>query len=274
MAQVHSTAIVGDEVELSEDVVIGPHCILEGRVTLGPGTRLLHHVALHGPLVMGRRNVIYPNACLGYPPQDLKFDHDRDGAGLVIGDENYFREGFTAHRATKDEPTTIGSRNYFMVNTHVGHDARVGDGVTIANNTPLGGHAEVQDGAMLAGNSGVHQFGRVGRLAMVGAGAILIQDLPPFCIMHETRGVGSLNIVGLRRAGYGKHIGPLKRAFDLIFRSRLARPTAVERILAELGDDPLCVEMAGFLRDSKRGITGYGGTRGDLEQSVIIDAAG
>ena len=274
MPQVHATAIVGKQVELADDVMVGPHCVLEGRITVGPGTKLVHHVSLQGPLTIGRGNILYPNVCLGFAPQDRKFDRDHDGAGLVIGDENILREGFTAHRGTKDRPTTIGSRNYLMCNTHVGHDTHLGDGVTMANGALLGGHVEVQDAVNLGGMSGIHQFCRVGRLSMASACTFITQDLPPFCVVYATKTVGSLNVVGLRRAGLGRHLGPLKIAFDLIFRSRLTRATAVERILAEVGDDPLCVELAEFVRSSKRGITGYGGRRGDVAEPDAVDALG
>lgn len=270
MPQIHPSAIVEESVELADDVVVGPQCIVQGRVKVGAGTKLLHRVTLHGPLTIGRGNVIYPNACIGYAPQDLKFDHDHGGAGTVIGDGNTTREGVTIHRATKDRPTTLGDRNYLMVGSHMGHDTLVGNDVTMANDAMLGGHVEVGDRAILGGNSGVHQFCRIGRLSLIGGGQTVLQDLPPFCIAH-TKDVGSLNLVGLRRAGLGGHIKALKRAFDLIFRSRLAKPTAIERVLAELGDDPLCVEMADFLRHSKRGITGYSGTRGEAARVDTMD---
>jgi UDP-N-acetylglucosamine acyltransferase len=274
MPQIHSTAIVGDDVELADDVEIGPHCILEGPITLGPGTRLLQRVSLHGPLTLGRGNVLYPNVCLGFAPQHRKFDPRQAGAGLVIGDENIFREGATAHRATGERPTRIGHRNYLMANCHIGHDAVVGDRVMMANGALLGGHVEVGHDAILGGNSAVHQFCRVGRLGMLSGADAISQDLPPFCIAYATKLIGSLNIVGLRRAGLGHHLRPLKRAFDLLFRSRLSRSSAVERILDELAGDPLCVEMAQFVRASQRGITAYGGTRGPAAEPDTMDGQG
>jgi UDP-N-acetylglucosamine acyltransferase len=263
MIRIDPTATLDDDVQIEGDVTIGPYCVLEGRITIGSGTNLIHHVTLQGPLTIGRGNVMYPNVCIGFAPQDRTFDRDLDGAGASIGCENTFREAFTAHRATKDRPTTIGHHNYFMVNTHVGHDAVVGNRVTMANNAALGGHVAVKDAVTIGGNTGVHQFVRIGRLAMIGGVQLVAQDIPPFCVSHASRSVGALNLIGLRRAGLEAHVGALKRAFDLVFRSRLARPTAINRILDELGDDPLCVELAEFLRHSKRGISHYGGTRED-----------
>lgn len=264
MPQVHPTAILDGSIGLADDVFVGPHCMLQGKVVIGPGTRLLHHVYLQGPITVGRGNTLYPNVALGYAPQDRKFDPATEGAGTVVGDENIFREGATVHRATKDRPTTIGHRNYFMVNTHAAHDCFIGDGCTLANGTLLAGHVQVQDGCVFGGNCGVQQFCRVGRLSLLGAVEYVTQDLPPFCVVYSARRVGSLNIIGLRRAGLGGHVGPLKKAFDILYRSRLSRPSAIGRILAELGDDPLCVEFAEFVRSSKRGITAYGGNLDDV----------
>lgn len=271
MNQVHPSAIVGEDVKLAEGVKVGPWCVLEGRISLGEATELLHGVTLRGPLTVGRGNVFYPNACIGYAPQDRKFDPHIDGAGVVIGDENTFREGVTVHRATKENPTKVGHRNYLMVNAHVGHDTVVGDDVTMANGALLGGHVEVGDRAILGGNAAVHQFCRVGRFAMLSGAECVTQDLPSFCVAHKSKEVGSLNIIGLRRSGLGGHLKYLKRAFDLLYRSRLAMPTAVGRILAELGDDVLCVELAEFVRGSKRGLTPYGGRRGDVTESPAVE---
>lgn len=250
---------------------IGPRCIVQGNVRLGAGTKLLHGVTLHGPLVIGKRNKIYPNVCIGYAPQDRKFDPMMEGSGVVIGDENIIREGATIHRATKERPTTVGSRDYLMVNCHVGHDCVVGDDVTMANGSMLAGHVTVGDATIFGGNAAVHQFCRVGRLSMLSGVTAVSQDVPPFCVVYAMKQVGSLNVIGLRRAGLGKHLRALKRAFDLLFRSQLPRPAAVEKIAGELGDDPLCVEFGEFVRGSKRGICGYGG-RGEAEETDTMDA--
>jgi UDP-N-acetylglucosamine acyltransferase len=144
-----------------------------------------------------------------------------------------------------------------MSNSHVAHDVRMGDDNTIANGALLGGHVELADQAFLGGNSGVHQFCRVGRLAMLSGGAGLTQDLPPFCTSYDTRQIGSLNIVGLRRAGCRASIPNLRRAFSLFFRAGLSNQSAVARIEEDLGHDPLCLEFAQFIKTSKRGITHY-----------------
>lgn len=260
------TATVDRRATLADDVEIGPGCHVEGCVTIGAGTRLAARVVLKGPLVLGRNNILYPNVCLGLEPQDRKFDPSKDGSGVVIGDDNIFREGVTIHRATGERPTTVGHRNYLMVNSHLGHDTLVGDDCTLANGAMVGGHGQIGDRVTLGGTAGIHQFCRVGRLGMVSGVIAITQDLPPFCVAYSMRSVSSLNIVGLRRAGYRKHIAPLKKAFDIFFRRQLGNRSALKRIEAELGDDPLCMEFARFIAESKRGICRYRNSDGDAAE--------
>ena len=245
------------QAQLADDVEVGPCCIIQGKVTVGKGTRLHSQVNLQGPLTLGEHNTIYPGVCIGFAPQHRAFDHDEDGAGTVIGDRNVFREMVTIHRAYLDKPTTIGSDNYFMAQSHVGHDCVVGSHCTLANGGILGGHAIFNDHAILGGHACVHQFCRVGRMAMVGGTGGVTQDLPPYCVAYDLRVVGALNLVGLRRAGLREHVQPLKRAFDLLYRSGHSNPEAIKHIEAELGDNPLCMEFADFVRTSTRGITSY-----------------
>lgn len=257
MADVHPTAIVDSRAELADDVSVGPGCIIEGTVRIGRGTRLLHRVSLQGPMTLGEANVLYPNVCLGFAPQDLKFDPDRAGAGLVIGSRNTFREGVTIHRATGEQPTRVGDDNVFMVNAHAGHDVQVGNACMIVNGALLAGHCEVGDRAIVSGNAAVHQFCRVGRLAMLGGTFCVTQDLPPFCTSNGSRSVGGINRVGLRRAGLGDHATAVKQAFDLIYRRRHLPGVAADLIESELGEDPLCMELVEFLRTTRRGITPF-----------------
>lgn len=221
------------------------------------GTRLIGNVWLVGPLSIGKNNVIYPNTCIGFEPQHLKYVPGT-GAGVIIGDGNTLREGVTIHRAYHDEhPTTLGSNNFLMCNSHLGHDAVVGDNCTLANGVLLAGHVTVFDNVTLGGNSGAHQFCRIGRLAMISGVIAVTQDVPPFCIAYNTRVVSSLNVVGLRRAGYRENIPNLKRAFAILYQGRHTIPNAARRIEEELSNDPLCREFAEFLKQSSRGITWY-----------------
>lgn len=254
MPTIHPTASVDRHAELADSVEIGPYCNLAGKVTVGDGTRMIANVTIQGPTTIGARNLIYPYCCLGYAPQDRSFDPRKEGAGLVIGDDNVFREFVTVNRAKTEHATTIGNRNYWMANAHAGHDCIVGDDCTFANGVLLAGHVTVDDRAFFGGNSGIHQFCRVGRLGMLAGTESGTQDVPPFCIMIARNRIGTLNLVGLRRAGYRDHVKPLQEAFDILFTRGHTNQTAVKLIEAELSHDPLCMELAQFVRTSKRGI--------------------
>ena len=257
MAKIHPTSIIDPRAQLAADVELGPSCVIEGAVTIGSGTRLIGHVYLVGPLTIGEHNIFYPHACIGFEPQHRQFDPASPSGGVAIGNRNVFREGCTIHRATGSQPTTVGDDNYLMCNSHVGHDAVVANQCTLANGALLAGHVVVEDKVMLGGNAALHQFCRLGRLCMLSGVIAIVQDIPPFCTAYEIRQVESLNIVGLRRAGYRDHIPALQEAFRILYLSRHTRTRAVELIEQQLGHDPLCAELARFVRGSKRGITGY-----------------
>ncbi|MEM6552083.1 MAG: acyl-ACP--UDP-N-acetylglucosamine O-acyltransferase [Planctomycetota bacterium] len=258
MPTIHPTSHVDPDAELHDSVEIGPFCVIGAGVRLAEGNKLLGSNYVVGPLTMGPGNTVYPHACLGYAPQDRKTDPDEPGFGTVIGTENMIREGVTIHRGVLKRPTTVGDRNYLMVNSHLGHDVMLGSDTMLANGVLLGGHVTIGDRAVLGGNAAVHQFMRVGRLAMVSGVAAVTKDLPPFCTMFRSKSVGGLNLVGLRRAGLREHIEPLQRAFDLYYRRGLPRPAALERMRAEVGDDPIAAEFMDFVASSEQGVTPYG----------------
>jgi UDP-N-acetylglucosamine acyltransferase len=255
VADIHPTALIDPEVEIAADAYVGPYCVLRGRVKIGPGCKLYGNAYVHGPLTMGHGNRVYPFSCLGFAPQDLKFDPTHLGSGVTIGESNVFREGFSIHRAANEHPTRVGNHNYCMANSHVGHDAVIGDHCILAHGSMIGGHAQLADGVNIGGNGGMHQFCRTGRLAMIAGQTAATQDVPPFCVMHHNRGINSLNLIALRRAGYRVHIDPLRRAFDIFFRGRHLNPVALDLIVAELGHYPLCMEFVEFIRHTRRGIT-------------------
>jgi len=255
--RIHPTSEIDSQADLAEDVSIGPGCVIRGCVRSGAGTRVIGHAYLQGPLTIGRENTIYPFTTLGFAPQDRKYNPLEQGAGVLIGDGNVFRESVTIHRATGQRPTTIGDGNYFMVNSHAGHDVVMGDDNMLANGALLAGHVEVADRVIFGGNCAVHQFCRVGRLVMMSGQQGVTRDLPPFSICYEDRRVGGLNLVGLRRAGYRDHIPALKEAFTILYRNGHANLSAVDLIERELGNDTLCMELVAFVRTTSRGITGY-----------------
>jgi len=263
MARIHPTAVVLGEVTLAADVEVGPGCVIEGcpgPVTIGAGTRLLHRATVQGPCAIGERNTVYPGAALGFPPQDLGFNPAEPGPGLVIGHDNVFREGVTIHRGKTQAPTRVGSHNYFMVNSHAGHDCVIGDRNIFANGVLLAGHVEVADRVIMGGNATVHQFCRVGRGAMVGGLTGFSLDLPPFFMTTGINIAGSMNIIGMRRSGMSRaDIDTVKWVYRVLQRSRLPKEGKLEELRTRAGD-PVVDEYIAFVASSKRGIVPGEGT--------------
>ncbi len=229
MPKIHPTAIVHPEAELAGGVEIGPYAVVGARVVIGEGTRLLSHVVVHGPTVIGRGNVVYPFAVLGTEAQHKRRGESPTTSHLSIGDENEIREHVTIHKSSKSEGTRVGSFNLLMAGSHVAHDVRVGDNVTLANAVQLAGHAVVRDHATFGGLAGVAQFVEVGESAFVAAGAMCEANVPPFVIVQGDRArVRALNKVGLRRRGVPEEsITALECAFRAIFSGKRARADAL-----------------------------------------------
>src|SRR5207244_2239426 len=195
-AQVHPTAILSPEAEVAEGVQIGPYTIVEGAVQIGPGCIIRPHACLSGPLTMGRENQIFSGAVLGERPQHLKYQGEP--TRLEIGDRNIFREGVTVHRGTTYSwITRIGNDNYFMANSHVAHDCEVGNRCIFANGAVIGGHCSIGDSVILSGNCAVHQFVRVGRLALLSGCSVSTKDISPFMVQQGFDNVVNINVVGL-----------------------------------------------------------------------------
>lgn len=261
MATVHPTAIIQGDVQLGDDVSIGPHCVLDGAtgpISIGAGTRLLGNVYLTGPLSLGERNTVYPFACVGFSPQDLKWDPAKPGAGVVVGDGNTFREHVTIHRATSDDaPTTVGNDNYFMASSHAGHDCRIASNCIFANGTLLAGFVRVDDRVIIGGNTTVHQFCRVGRGAMLSGSAGLGQDLPPFFMLTGFKVAGSINLVGLRRSSASPEvIDDVRWVYKTLYRRGLSTKSVVAELQARYERDgrPIIAEYIEFITTSRRGI--------------------
>lgn len=257
MPQVHPTAVIEGPVELAQGVEVGPLAVLRARpespIRVGESTKLLGRCWLEGPLDLGPRNVVYPEAALGMAPQDRKWNLDEPGAGLRVGEGNIFREGVTIHRATsRERPTIIGDHNYFMAHSHAGHDALIGNHCTFANSTLFGGHVQIGDNVVTGGNTAVHQFCRIGRLCMLTGGASLSADLPPFFMLTATNVAGTLNLVGMRRAGWSREeIDDVRWAQRALYASGRPIRDAGE-ILAERAGRPRVREIIDFIVSAKR----------------------
>jgi UDP-N-acetylglucosamine acyltransferase len=267
---IHPLAVVEPSARLGEDVRVGPFAVIGAGVEIGDGTEVGAGAQVYGPARIGRENRIYPQAAIGFDPQDLKFQGEE--VRLEIGDRNQFREFCTIHRGTAKGGgvTRIGNDNLFMVYAHVAHDCQVGNRVIFANNATLAGHVEVHDDANISAFSAVHQFCRVGRHAYVGGYSVVTMDALPFV---KTVGLKpacyGLNSVGLRRKGVDPEtIGRLERAYRILVRSRLNTAQALERLRAELAGDPEVDYLIAFVESSKRGVyrsLPRGGARGGGE---------
>lgn len=253
-ARVHPSVVIGPDVELAEDVEIGPFCLLDGRIRIGAGTRLIGHVTILGDTELGEGNVLHANTVIGDEPQDISYTGAR--RFVRIGSRNVFREGVTVQRGCeRGEVTIIGDDNFLMQNAHVAHDCRVGNSTIIAGGALLAGWVELGNRAQVSGNCVVHQFVRIGRLAMMRGLSRTSRDIPPFCIADLTHTLRGINVIGLRRDGFTTAaIRDLRHAFAVLFGERRNLTLAIERLIAAGNPSPEVAEMLQFIRASKRGV--------------------
>ena len=268
MAVIHPTAIVDSKAELAPSVIVGPYSIVEAGVKIGANCRIGPHCHLLGNTVLGKENIVHAGCVLGDEPQDLSYR----GAptSLVIGDGNRFREHVTIHRGTKEGTATeIGNHNYFMAHSHVAHNCRIHNHVIAVNSVLLGGYVEIEDRAFLGGGAVVHQFCRVGTLAILRGLSRISKDVPPFCMAVENNELVGLNVVGLRRAGFSlSQRTKLKEAYTILFRSNLNTSQALEQI--ESTSITLEVQhLIQFIRNSKRGISTSRHSKKEMETEGI-----
>lgn len=255
MPKIHPTAVVAPEARLAEGVEIGPHCVIGPQVSLGEGTRLINSVTVEGRTSIGRGCTLYTGVCVGFPPQ-VK-GRTFETPAVRIGDDNVLREHATVHGASKPEGiTTLGDRNYLMVNTHVAHDCVLGNDIVMANAVVLGGHVIVEDGAVLGGVAGVHQFVRVGRLVMLGAYTKLVTDAAPYSIVDgNPAAFYGANVVGLRRAGFKpEEVRAVRRALIALLGAGRNLSLAQQEVRAELGQYEAVRNILEFVSTSKRGV--------------------
>ena len=250
---IHPTAIIHPGAKLDPTVQVGPYAIIDEGVELGPHCILGPQVYLTGRTTAGAHNRFYAGCVIGEAPQDLKYAGEP--TGLRIGDRNVFREHVTVHRSNKvAEETVIGSGNFLMAHCHVAHNCRLGDAVILANGVLLGGHVTIGDRAFISGNCIVHQFVRIGTLALMQGGAAISQDLPPYTVAAHGNGICGLNSVGLRRAGLtAAERLELKQLYRLLFREGLNLRAALASAQTKFTSAPAKV-MMDFVATSKRGV--------------------
>ena len=250
---IHATAIVHPHARIHPSVEVGPYSIVGPDAELGEGCVLGPWVQIAGHTRIGKHNHFHASAVIGDAPQDLKY-HGQP-TRLIIGDHNVFREHVTLHRSNKlEEDTTIGSHCFFMAHSHLGHNSHIGNHVIVANGALIAGHVQIDDRAFISGNCLIHQFTRVGRLALMQGGAAISKDLPPFTIARGANRVSGLNVIGMRRAGLSpaerlelRSLHRLMFSGSRRWKDRLAEAEALVKT------EPGRV-FADFLRSTARGI--------------------
>jgi len=253
---IHPTAIIHPKSKLDSTVRVGPYAVIDEGVELSAECVVGPHVYLTGLTAVGARNRFHAGCVIGDAPQDLKYKGEP--TGLRIGENNLFREHVTVHRSNQTaEDTVIGSRNFFMAHSHVAHNCQLGDNIVLANGALLAGHVTLHDRAFISGNCLIHQFCRVGTLAIMRGGSAISQDLPPFTIARGENGMCGLNTVGLRRAGYtAPDRLELKQVYTTLFRSEQNLRTALAAAREKFTGSAAKV-MLDFVATAKRGVCSH-----------------
>jgi UDP-N-acetylglucosamine acyltransferase len=254
-AVIAPTARVDPDARIGPQSVIGDFSIVERDVVIGSFCRLEPYVWVKRWTTMGDHNEISAGTVLGTDPFDKAFTGER--SYLRIGNSNRIREHYTISRGTQPESeTVIGDGNYIMSSGHIAHNCRIGNNTVIASCTLVAGHVEVGDQAFISGGVGVHQYSKIGRLAMIAGMSRVNTDAPPFFLYTGFRiAPKGLNLVGLRRAGIsGGDVISLKQAYRLLYRSGLRLEEALRRIEAEIPSEH-ALELVRFVRSSRRGIS-------------------
>jgi UDP-N-acetylglucosamine acyltransferase len=255
--KIHPTAAIDSSAELGEDVEIGAYSVVGAEVVIGNGTTLRPHVVVEPYVTLGSSCEIYSGAVLGGVPQDRKFKGEK--SFLIVGDNNIIREHVTIHRAAgAGNETRIGDGNQIMAYCHIGHNCLVGNGIMMSNMVGLAGHVQVEDKVVFGAISGIHQFVRVGTLAMIGGYSKVVQDIPPY-MMADGRPckVLDLNVIGLRRSGVSSRArADLKQAYKLLYRSSMNMSQAIETIEGELESTPERDYLLDFIRKIRFGANG------------------
>ncbi len=254
--KIHPTAIVEKGAQLGIGVEIGAYAHVGPKVILHDDVQLASHVVVSGRSTIGARTRVWSFATLGATPQDLKYKGE--DALFICGEDNMFREYCNISIGTEEGngQTVIGSRNLLMAYTHIAHDCQIANDCIFANGATLAGHIEVDDRAVIGGLSALHQFIKVGSLAMLAGGSMVAQDVPPFVMVSGNRAkpVG-INKLGLERAGFqSAALANIKQMYKTVFLSNASLSDAKEAILQMPSSGPEVDTFVSFLNRSTRGI--------------------
>lgn len=254
---IHKTAHIHPDAVIADDVEIGPNTIIDANVTIGSGVVIGANVVIEGKVTINDKVKIFTGTIIGSPPQDLKYRGEE--TSVVIGKGTVIREYVTINRGTSTRgETRVGEQCLLMAYVHIGHDCVVGNEVVLANNATLAGHVELEDKAIIGGITPIHQFVRVGTMAIIGGGSRVPKDVPPYCkAAGSPMKMFGLNTVGLQRNNFSPTVREaLKHAYKIMFRSNLNTTQALAHLEKERLTD-MCDEVKhfiSFIKESERGI--------------------
>ena len=261
MSQIHSSAVVEPGAQIGKDCVIGPFCVIGPNVVLGDRVELKSHVGVTGDTVIGDETVVFSFAVIGEIPQDLKFRGE--ASRLNIGRRNRIREHVTMNCGTEGGGgvTRVGDDGLFMAGCHIAHDAQVGDRVIVVNNAAIAGHCVLEDDVIIGGLSGVHQWVRIGKGAIIGAVTMVTNDVIPYGLVQAPRGhLDGLNLVGLKRRGVARSdITALRAAFQMLAQGEGTFQDRARRLGEETESDYVREIVAFVLGGSDRSFLTPGG---------------
>lgn len=248
MAQIHPSAVIEDGAQLGADCIVGPFCVIGPNVRLGDRVELKSHVVVTGDTEIGDDTTIFSFAVIGEIPQDLKFKGEK--CALVIGNRNRIREHVTMNPGTEGGGgvTKVGDDNLFMAGCHIAHDVQIGNHVIVVNSAAVAGHCILEDNVIIGGLSGVHQFVRIGKGAIIGAVTMVTNDVIPYGLVQAPRGeLHGLNLVGLKRRGVPRaDITALRAAFQMMAQGEGTFQSRIQRMSDEF-DSEYVQEIVNFV---------------------------
>ena len=250
---IHKTAIINTKAKISDNVKIGPYCVVGPEVEIGTNSVLHSHVNIVGNTKIGKNNQIYPFSSIGTPPQDLKYKGEKNS--LIIGNNNTFREYVNINPGTEQGGgiTRIGDNNLFMVYCHVAHDCLISNNIVLANNVQVGGHVTIQNNAIVGGSCAIHQFSRIGESAMIGGMTGVLSDVIPFGLsMGNRNNLMGLNLIGLRRSKVSnENIKKIQLAYEIIFKTPSFREN-IEQLNNDLKNNEFIKKIFDFINSDKK----------------------
>ena len=250
---IHPTAIVNKNSKISKNVEIGPYCVIGSDVEIGPNSKLHSHISIKGKTKIGKNNEIFPFVSIGTSPQDLKYKGEKNS--IIIGDNNKLREYVNINPGTLQGGTItkLGNNNLLMVYCHIAHDCNIGNDIVLANNVQVGGHVKIEDNAIVGGSCAIHQFSRIGKLAMVGGMTGVLSDVIPFSLSLGNRNnLVGLNLIGLRRAKISNDdIKILQKSYNVIFSNQNFRSN-IENLNTDLKNNKYVKIIIDFINSDKK----------------------